>query len=310
MNYAKRLLTRANENSITFKELAVILKVTPAAINHWINGSNTSYGRYKLYNERMTTYILNRKTKEGSTRDIEDYKYDFLMQMLNKAGKTNVERSRFLEVPKGTIWNWVNKKYFPAASKIIAVAERTNTPLPEWLSESKQLSFEDIKDSYFSSICEDSKSNTENITSEPLKNEPTATVNRYMRITKEPKTKRVNLVVRPTVYTDFQEKTKANGQSVNDALNDLMELYLNNDIGKTSIEAVPEHSFNLTFSEDEIDRLFDCLHLEHMTGKNVPDFYNSETGSYSINNNELVQYIIHDWIAAKFIYYKDKLKGV
>ena len=75
-------------------------------------------------------------------------------------------------------------------------------------------------------ICENSGLKAVKTTFEPLKNEPTATANRYTRITKEPKTKRVNLVVRPTVYTDFQEKTKANGQSVNDTINDLMELYL------------------------------------------------------------------------------------
>lgn len=75
-------------------------------------------------------------------------------------------------------------------------------------------------------MCKDSTPKANKTTSEPLKNEPTATVSRYTRITKEPKTKRVNLVVRPTVYADFQEKTKANGQSVNDTINDLMELYL------------------------------------------------------------------------------------
>lgn len=231
MNYAKMLLTKANENSITTKNLAAILKVCPLTINNWIKGSNTSYGRYKLYNEKLTAYILNRKAKEDSTRNIEDYKYDFLMQMLNKVGKTDYARSRFLEIPRGTIWNWVNKRYFPKTSKLIEVAEKTNTPLPEWLSESKQLSFEDIEDSFSSSVCEDS-----------------------------------------------------------------------------GLHAA-KHSFNLTFSEDEIDTLFDCLHLERITGKNVPNFYNFETDSYSINN-ELVQYIVHDWIATKFTYYKDKLKGV
>ena len=75
-------------------------------------------------------------------------------------------------------------------------------------------------------VCKDSEPKAKKTTYKATKNEPTATANRYTRITKEPKTKRVNLVARPTVYADFQEKTKANGQSVNDALNDLMELYL------------------------------------------------------------------------------------
>jgi len=43
------------------------------------------------------------------------------------------------------------------------------------------------------------------------------------KLVKEPKTRRVQLLVRPTVFSEFKKIAEANNKSVNDFLNDIME---------------------------------------------------------------------------------------
>lgn len=84
-----------------------------------------------------------------------------------------------------------------------------------------------------SSVCKNQTPETVNSTSTKKKTaykKTTSgedTASRYTITIKEPKTKRINLVARPTLFEDFKKATAKNGQSVNDAINELMELYVN-----------------------------------------------------------------------------------